>query len=240
MIFKKKQAIPVAVLAAISAITGLAILNTAFAAEITWGADIGTSGVGIHAGMPLSYAHGLHARIGANYLRRYTFSRKTQQVAYDFRASLRTVDLLLDWHPWRNGFRLTAGAIYNNNVVNAVGIPNRVATFVFNDETFNTTQVGKLVGRLDFPRIAPYLGIGWQAHDPAERGWSLSSDVGVMYQGSPRTSLDIGGCVLPANGCELARTLLRPAILTETARLNENLHTYRFFPVARVGLNYRF
>ena len=240
MMLKKSQAVPVAVLATISAIAGMALLNPAIAADITWGADIGTSGVGIHAGMPLSFAHGLQARIGANYLHRYTFSRRTERVAYDFRASLRTIDLLLDWHPWSNGFRLTAGAIYNNNVVNAIGIPNRVATFVFNDETFNTTQVGKLIGRLDFPRIAPYLGIGWQAHAPAERGWSLSSDLGIMYQGSPRTSLEIGGCLLPANGCDLASTLLRPAIATETARLNEDLHTYRFFPVARLGLNYRF
>lgn len=240
MMSRGNQAVPAAVLAAISVVACMTILNTAVAAEIIWGADIGTSGIGIHAGMPLSHAHGLHARIGANYLHRYTFARRTEQVAYDFRASLRTIDLLLDWHPWSNGFRLTAGAIYNNNVVNAVGIPNRVATFVFNDETFNTTQVGKLIGRLDFPRIAPYLGVGWQAHASAERGWSLSSDLGIMYQSSPRTSLDIGGCMLPANGCNLARTLLRPAIASETARLNEDLHTYRFFPVARLGLNYRF
>lgn len=224
----------------LAVIGAMGTAGVAMAADITWGADAGTTGVGIHAGIPLSVQYGLHARLGANYLPRYSFSRKTEQVAYDFKASLRTVDVLLDWHPWRNGLRLTAGAIYNDNVINAIGIPNRVATFTFNNETFNTTQIGKLVGQLDFPLVSPYLGIGWQTHDPAEHGWSISSDLGIMYQGSPRTTLGVGGCTLPANGCELAQTLLRPAIVSETARLNEDLRQYRFFPVARVGLNYRF
>ncbi len=234
MIPKKNRAMQIAVMAT------LGTMNAALAADITWGADAGTTGAGIHAGIPLSVQYGLHARIGANYLPRYSFSKKTEQVAYDFKASLRTIDFLLDWHPWRNGFRLTAGAIYNDNVINAIGIPNRVATFTFNNQTFDTTQIGKLVGQLDFPTLAPYLGIGWQTHDPAERGWSISSDLGIMYQGSPRTTLGVGGCVLPANGCDLAQTLLRPAIVSETARLNEDLREYRFFPVARIGLNYRF
>lgn len=224
----------------IAILGSVATMNAALAADMTWGADIGTTGAGVHASIPLSVQYGVHARIGANYLPRYSFSRKTEQVAYDFKASLRTIDFLLDWHPWHNGFRMTAGAIYNDNVVNAIGIPNRIATFSFNNETFNTTQIGKLVGQLDFPTLAPYIGIGWQTHDPAERGWSISSDLGIMYQGSPRTSLGVGGCVLPANGCDLAQALLRPAIVSETARLNDDLREYRFFPVARIGLNYRF
>lgn len=234
MILMRKQAASIGILATVAA------MHSALAAEVTWGAEIGTTGAGINAGIPISPQDGLHVRVGANYLRRYAFSRKTEQVAYDFKASLRTIDFLLDWHPWRNGFRLTAGAIYNDNVVNAIGTPNRVATFNFNNETFNTTQIGKLVGQLDFPTLAPYVGIGWQNHDRGERGWSLSSDFGIMYQGSPRTTLAVGGCVLPADACDLAQRLLAPAIVSETGRLNEDLRKYRFFPVARVGLHYRF
>lgn len=234
MILMRNQLVPIAIMAT------AASMNPALGADITWGTDIGTTGIGIHAGVPLSVEHGVNARVGANYLHRYSFSRKTDQVAYDFKASLRTIDVLVDWHPWRNGFRLTAGAIYNDNIINAIGIPNRIATFTFNNETFNTTQIGKLVGQLDFPKLSPYIGIGWQTYDPAARGWGVSSDLGIMYQGSPRTTLGVGGCVLPPSGCELARTLLRPAIISETARLNEDLRQYRFFPVARIGFNYRF
>lgn len=208
--------------------------------DITWIADLGSTGVGVHASIPLSMQSGLHARLGVNYLSHYAFSRNTSQVAYDFKASLRTLDALLDWHPWRNGFRVTTGVIYNHNVIDALGTPNRVATFSFENDTFSTTQIGKIVGQIDFPSMAPYFGIGWQSHDPDARGWNISTDLGVMYQGSPRTTLGVSGCSLPGNGCSLAQMLLAPAIVAETQRLDEQLKHYRYFPVMRIGASYRF
>jgi hypothetical protein len=207
---------------------------------IDWGGNLGSTGMGMQVGLPLSYAYRLTGRIGVNYLDHYSFTRSTTYVNYDLSASLRTFDVLLDWHPAQNGFTLTAGTIYNDNRIDGVGTLNRSATFGFEGRTYSTAQIGRLIGRIDFPKVAPYLGIGWNPAHERDRGWHFSSDLGVMYQGSPRTTLGIGGCTLPGNGCSLVAAFLTPTITAEARRLDAELKNYRFFPVARIGLNYRF
>lgn len=214
--------------------------NAAGMTDITWSADLGTTGFGLHASLPLSTQYGLHGRIGVNYLNEYTFSRGTSQIHYDLNATLRTIDALIDWYPHRSGFRLTAGLVYNNNRVDGIGTPTRVSTFAFENGSFSTTQLGKVVGQIDFQQISPYLGIGWQTQEPDKHGWSVSSDIGVMYQGSPRTHLSISDCALPGNACALLLTALEPVIANENRRVNAQLKDYAYFPVVRIGLNYRF
>ena len=208
-------------------------------AEAMWTADLGTTGIGLHASVPIADEYGLHARFGTNYLRGYKFNKNTRQVSYDFKASLRTIDALIDWHPVRNGFRMTTGIVYNNNVVTGIGVPRRVTTFAFENGSYSTTQIGRLDGRIDFRQVAPYLGVGWQVPNNG-RGWSISSDLGVMYQGSPRTKLSFGGCTLPGIGCGLLANALAPLLSAERQRVNDELRAYRFFPVLRVGVGYRF
>lgn len=213
--------------------------GTPAAANLGWTADLGTTGIGVHVSVPIVPDNGIEARLGANYLRAYKFNKNTAQVAYDFKASLRTIDALVDWYPMRNGFRLTGGLVYDNNAVNGVGVPSRIRSFSFDNGSFSTMQVGKLIGRIDFNSVAPYLGIGWGIPNSGH-GWSVSSDLGVMYQGSPRTSLAFGGCSLPGTGCTLIANALTPLLAAETKRVDNELRTYRFFPVLRIGLSYRF
>ena len=208
--------------------------------DVTFGIAFGTTGVGLQARLPLSTSHGLYVRLGANTLPHYSFSRSTSRANYDFRASLRTIEGLVDWHPAGNGFRMSAGIIYNNNRIDGIGLPNRVATVSFENGTYSTSQVGKLSGRIDFGSVAPYVGIGWQTLQSGEPGWHFSSDLGVMHQGPPNTRLGLTGCTLPGRLCGLVDTELGPTIDAEAQRLDEQLKDYRFFPVMRIGLNYRF
>lgn len=217
----------------------VAAAGTARAAGVALTGDLGSTGIGAHVTVPIAPDYGAEARLGTNYLRGYKFNRNTGQVAYDFKASLRTVDVLLDWHPMRTGFRLTGGLVYNNNVVDGVGVPSRITTFTFENGSYSTSQIGKLIGRINFDSVAPYLGIGWSMPDSG-RGWSASSDLGVMYQGSPKTNLTFGGCSLPGTGCALVANALTPLLAAETRRVDDELRTYRFFPVLRVGVSYRF
>ena len=217
----------------------IAVTGPAAAANAAWTADLGTTGIGIHATLPIAPAYGIEARLGTNYLRGYKFNKNTAQVAYDFKASLRTVDALLDWHPLRTGFRLTGGLVYNSNAINGVGVPSRITTFSFENGSYSTTQAGRLIGRINFDTVAPYLGIGWSMPDSGH-GWSVSSDLGLMYQGSPKTTLAFGGCSLPGTGCTLIANTLTPLLAAESRRVDDELRTYRFFPVLRVGVSYRF
>lgn len=215
------------------------LAGASHAAGLVWTTDLGTSGIGLHLTAPIAPDYGFEARIGANYLSSYKFNKNTTQIAYSFKASLRTIDALIDWHPLHSGFRLTGGLVYNNNVIDGIGVPSRVTSFSFENGSYSTTQIGRLFGRITFNSVAPYLGFGWSQPD-SERGWSASSDVGVMYQGSPKTALAYGGCSLPGTGCALVANAVTPLLAAETRRLDDQLHTYRFFPVVRVGVSYRF
>lgn len=218
----------------------IVLLGPIPALAVTWTADLGTTGVGLHADLPIVPSERVHARVGLNYLQRYKFSRTTKQVTYDFTASLLTYDALLDWYPTGSGFRLTAGVIRNNNLVDATGTPNRIETFTFENGRFSTTAIGKLSGRIDFQPTAPYLGIGWQGHHPNFPNWQLSTDLGVMYQGASRTKLGISGCTLPGMACDLLVNLLAPSIAAEEVRLNQQLKDYRYFPIFRIAIGYQF
>ncbi|MEZ5726799.1 MAG: hypothetical protein R3E48_01575 [Burkholderiaceae bacterium] len=88
------------------AIAALAVPATATAAGSV-SASVGTMGVGIQGAMPLGANANL--RLGANFLsvsRRYTET----SVDYDGNLKLRTVGLLVDYHPFGGGFRFTGTA----------------------------------------------------------------------------------------------------------------------------------
>ena len=226
-------------IAILTAIACTVTSGPATATDLALTADLGTSGIGTHLTVPIAPANGLEARFGINYLSGYKFNKNTAQISYDFKASLRTIDALLDWHLTRSAFRITGGLVYNDSVVNGIGVPSRVATFSFDNGRFSTAQIGKLFGHIDFNSIAPYLGIGWSLPDSG-RGWGFSSDLGVMYQGTPNSTLTFGGCSLPGAGCALVAKALTPLLAAETKRLDDELRPYRFLPVLRIGVSYRF
>jgi hypothetical protein len=200
--------------------------------------DIGTTGLGAHVSVPVR--PDLNARFGINYLE-YSYDTSTTSVRYDSKAKLRTADALLDYFPAGNGFRLTGGVIYNGNRIDAVGRPSAAGTYTINGNTYTAASAGTLNGTIDFRKFAPYLGVGFgnavaaQAAQNAGR-WSFSADLGVMFQGSPSTSLSSSGCVAPAAAC----AALASDLGAEQRALNDKVNDYRYFPVVRIGANYRF
>lgn len=211
------------------------------AAQTGVSAVFGTTGVGAQLHTPL--APQLSARLGANIFN-YDYTSSTSDLNYDAEARLRTIDALLDWHPAAGGFRITGGVIVNNNKVFLYGRPSASGSFTFSGRTYSVSDIGTVDGVIRFRRLAPYLGVGWSSDGSAssqQPGWSFTSDIGIMFQGKPRASLN-------SSGCDLGRGLLGNAICTqlerdipnESARLEEEVDQYRYFPVVRIGATYRF
>lgn len=194
--------------------------------------SIGTTGIGAHLAIPL--AQKLDLRIGGN-LFDYDYSGKRGSVDYDFQIKLRTVDLLLDLYPLQSGFRVTGGAVYNGNHVDARGTPNVAGTYVLNGHSYSAADAGSIDGRIDFRRFAPYLGIGWGSR-PAAKGWSVNADVGAMVQGRAQVALNNSGCKLPGTLC----ASLQQDIDVEAASLHDKIDSYSVYPVLRIGAVYRF
>lgn len=194
-------------------------------------ASVGSTGVGLHASYPIK--PNLNARIGLNYFN-YDRSGSTSDADYNFKLKMQTVDVLADYFPMDNGFRVSGGLVYNGNKIDADMKAKNGTEYVINGVTYSAAQAGSINGSVDFKKIAPYLGIGW-GNAVKNKGWGFSADLGVMFQGSPNTSLTNVGCQAPVDCAQLAKD-----ISIEQTKLNDKVSKFDAYPVIRVGASYRF
>lgn len=196
--------------------------------------DFGSTGAGAHLVLPIAPA--LNGRLGINYFQ-HDFTQRSGLVNYQLDGKLQTVDALLDWYP-RTGsvFRLTGGLLYNGSRFDAVAEPGGLGGFTLNGTRYNAADVGILVGKVDFRKLAPYLGIGWGNALGQERGWSFGGDLGVFYQGAARVSLRSANCSAASALCQrIARD-----VAAEQERLAGDVSDYKVYPVLRANLVYTF
>lgn len=202
--------------------------------QVGAGADLGTTGAGAHLVFGLTPS--LNARLGLNYFK-HDFSRNTGGVDYDLDGKLQTVNALLDWYPRAgSNFRLSGGVFYNDTRFDAVGRPSQGGNFRLNGTTYNAADVGVLVGKVDFRKAAPYLGIGWGNPFTAQRGWSFGADLGVFYQDEARVHLRSVNCTVQTALCGR----LADDVAAEELRLADEASDYKVYPVLRASLSYRF
>jgi hypothetical protein len=207
--------------------------SVANATDVGVTADIGSTGIGLHASYPIK--SNLNARVGVNYLN-YNYSGSTSQSDYDFKMKLQTFDALADYFPMDNGFRITGGLVYNGNKIDASMKPKAGNSYVINGNTYDAAQAGAINGSIDFRKVAPYLGIGWGNAVAKNKGWGFSADMGVMFQGKPNSSLTSSGCTASAALC----TQLTSDISAEQRNLDDKVKKFDAYPVLRVGASYHF
>ncbi len=222
----KKFTMSVAVLATIAA-------GAAQARDVGISADIGTTGAGFH--LVTSLHDRLNARLGINGLS-YSTTKSTDDADFDASLKMRTVDALLDYYPTTSQFRLSAGLIYNGSKITARAKPTSQGEYTFNDTTYKASDAGQVDGRIDFRKTAPYLGIGWGNAVAVNKGWGVTSDIGVMFQGSPRTQLTNTGCNPALVDC----VQLQSDLEAERRKLDDKARDIRYYPVIRIGATYKF
>ncbi|WP_420475503.1 hypothetical protein [Noviherbaspirillum sp. ST9] len=202
--------------------------------EIGITGSVGTTGVGAHATFPISPS--VNARVGLGYLG-YSYKGSTRDMQYDLDLKANTYDALIDWYPEKgSSFRITGGVAYNGNRIDVHGRPDAAGSYSIQGNTYNAAAVGNVSGKVDFNKFAPYLGIGWGRNLKDEKGWSFSTDIGVLFQGSPKTSLTANGCSAGAAVCnQFASDIAR-----ENEALAREVRKFRVYPVLRIGVSYKF
>jgi len=197
--------------------------------------SLGVRGGTLGGGLELSFALTQRAAVRLN-ADAYNFKQTDthDNIDYDMKLKLQTVSLLGDWFPFANNFRISAGAMFNGNKLTLKGQPTG-GFYTINGNTYNTAEVGSFDAAVDFKRAAPYFGIGYGR--PIKSGLSLIFDAGVMFQGSARSKIDAtcGPLATPAQ-C----TQLQSDAQAEQSRLDESLHTFKYYPVISLGLAYTF
>ena len=207
-------------------LTILATISASTYAGNTVNAKLSTLGLGVEAVFPVS--DGIDARLGINSHKR-NFSKSIASggatVNYSGDLQLESFQALADWHPWSSSFRVSGGLLYNNNELvmrstsgtfNIAGVPVALAA----GEAINAT--------VDFNKVAPYLGVGW-GRAAENTGLSFTSDIGVVFQGSPKGTVTTN--IAAATAADVA---------AENASLNDSLKSFRFYPVISVGIGYTF
>ena len=201
-----------------------------------------TLGLGLNAGYDFSKDLGVRGL--ANYFN-LDFDEKEAGNEYEGKLKLRSTGALFDWHPFWGAFRLTGGALLNNNALSA---STKGTSLGIGGHRYDA----ELDLRVKFERIAPYLGIGWTT-GRGRSGLSFSADLGALFRSSPRISATgrAGACdfavsnsgaaeVACPDGSSVIVDELRRDLEEEHDQLMDDLDKFELYPVLSLGISYRF
>lgn len=194
-----------------------------------------TSGSGLSVSIPLT--DNLNARLGFNH--QVTQNNLTLPGTLDTNDSMTVnvkrkadnYDVLLDWFPFNNYFRVTTGVIFRNMTTTML-VRKSSSTI----HELSSTESGALVSTIHSPtRMVPYLGFGLGLPHGRSYRRGLALDIGILFDRPPSLALDQSRCTASGVRCRQ---------LSE-ATLNQKQHIAAFFEqrryfMARAGLVYRF
>ena len=198
------------------------------------GAKLGTTGLGLEYSYALGELpqYGLRATVNFG---TYTRSETRRGIAFDGAIEFSTLMLLADAHPYRNGFRLSAGLMVNRNRLKADGRP-AAATVTINDVTYPADAVERASGEVRFQWPSPYFGLGWGAAPGGAAGPFYSFDLGLAYQRPDITLHVVCGPSLPAAECARLQADTR----AQEGKFREDAVGYRLYPILTFGAGYKF
>jgi hypothetical protein len=193
------------------------------AGEVYVGA--GTTGIVVGVGGQVGPRAGV--RLEGNFLD-YSRTVSTSNVDYDGKLKSSAGSLLVDFFPVSGGcFRITAGAVVGDGKVTAVGRP-RNNTLNINGQVVNAT--GESINfTVKQPSVQPYLGIG--VGHALKTGFGFFADLGATY-GKPRVDFSATPGLVAAAG--------QANIDAERQDVQNKADNYKFYPVVKLGISYRF
>jgi len=189
-------------------------------------AKVGTLGVGADATLRLTDK--VNGRVGVNafsFDHDVDIDNDTLQGSVD----LLTIPILIDWHPKKQGFRISAGVVINDNEIGLSTEPGD--TIELNGVEF---QLGSLNGSITFDNVGYYVGIGTGNACGQDDRWHFSCDFGVMYHGEP----DVNATAVAAD--EPLQSAVDSALAVEVDDLQDDLKSVVVYPVFSVGVSYSF
>jgi hypothetical protein len=165
-----------------------------------------------------------------------TFTQSNSNGNYNVDLKLQNVAALMDWYPFGGAFRTTLGLVANGNKATLTATSVN-GTYTFNGVQYTASDVGSYSGEMKFNSTAPYLGIGWGNAVAKAKTWGLMSDIGVLFQGSPKvTATATCGAALSPSQC----TTFQNDVAAGAAQLESDLKNYKYYPVISIALSYHF
>jgi len=166
-----------------------------------------------------------------------TFTQSNSKGNYNVDLKLQNISALVDWYPFGGAFRTTLGLVANGNKATLTAASVN-GTYTFNGVTYTASDVGSYSGEMKFNSTAPYLGIGWGNPVAKAKTWGFVSDIGVLFQGSPKvtSTATCGAAIAGTQAC----TDLQNDVAAGATQLESDLKNYKYYPVISIGLSYHF
>lgn len=198
--------------------------------------SIGTLGIGLEAGYALNARFSL--RVRSNWIG-YNFDELRHGIAFKAKARNRSASLLLDYHPWGGGFRLTAGVLLSDLNARVDG-STYDESFLLGDNVYVADGTVCVRGKYSWNTLQPYAGLGWVSGTPGARGWYWSADIGVALLGNGRFTTSTSGNVTDGNGHVIEGGQIHESIRQEAHDVLKRCDHLHVYPVLQVGVGYRF
>jgi hypothetical protein len=162
---------------------------------------------------------------------RLGFNFEQSQAHSRAQATFQNESLLVDLYPFRGGFHVTGGVVFNQNSANYSSTPQLTGALLgFITHTHYTGVIGNVHGPISFNPIAPYLGIGYNVN--AGKHWSVTVDAGAIYQGNGRIAVTTTGL--------LAMPEYKAQVMANAEKADRMINKMSYYPVVSFEIGYRF
>ncbi|MCK4820110.1 hypothetical protein KA005_30370 [bacterium] len=172
----------------------------------------------------------VNARVGINMLD-LDFEMELDDIEYDLGIDFSSYSALVDWYVFDGSFRLSGGIISMDHELNLDA--KLTVDEDIGDNTYTPDEIGTLSGSIEINQVAPYVGIGWGNPLTHSRRWGFTCDFGVAFTDSPDVTLS-------ANGTMSSNPAFRADMEKERKEIEDDLDSYKFYPVIALSLFYRF
>jgi hypothetical protein len=212
-----------------------------------FGFAVKTSLLGIGAEVAARASHRSNVRVGFNVLG-YSRTFNKDGIAYDGHLSFRTFEAHYDFFPWARGFHVGPGLLtYLGDPITAHALVPGNQSFTLGGVTYYSDPNAPAFasGRVNFNSVSPMVTVGWGnlVHRDSSH-FSVPVELGVAFQGSPKSALNVTGNVCDATGvfCRsvASDSTVQSNIVSEQTKINKNLSPFKAYPIISVGFGYKF
>lgn len=212
--------------AALVAVFAVCSGSIAHASEVY--GQVGTEGIGIGYGYSFASMANVRAEFNG-----FSFSHGFDAggLHYDATLNLYHGGIYGDFFPAPSvvPFHLTAGLLIGGDNLDGT------ATAMSGTYSINGTTVSaageQIHAKVTLPAVRPYIGIGF-GHSPiAKKGFAMFFDAGVAY-GQPHVSFDVPSEIVAEAG--------QANVNAEQQQLQDKANNWRFYPIVKIGVSYRF
>jgi hypothetical protein len=204
------------------------------------------SSLGIGGEFGVSMTRFLDFRAGFNAFN-FSHTFKNNGIDYDGTLQLRSAQALVDIKPFSDWFHISPGVLfYNGNQITAKTTVPAGQVFDLGDVSFKSNPANPIggTGKLTVPKAAPMVLFGFGTLVPHKHHFTFYNDIGVVFQGSPKTTLNLTGSACDAVtglGCVNAATdpTVQAQVLAEQTKINKDTTIVKFYPVFALGFGFR-